>query len=210
MMVLKGGMSNTDAEQELKVSWFPCDVISSFAKTAGILRSNHAYCIRGLSPVTRMKSSLSGLVSTTTTKRRYTKKEASFTARFECPILRLFRQCWPIASVWASRAQVTGRRKGWHGRARGKTVKVTAGQATEITQKSTGGCWSCWYYQRWFLGETALDFIWKTGKATSLDDAKAKRIERTIHEWEDLNIDLIYIILLTKRNGYLDRGTMRE
>ena len=191
MMVLKGGMNNTDAEQELKVSSFPRDLFYTFAKTAGLWRINHADWIRELSPVTKMKSSLSGLVSTTIMKRRSTRKEASFTARFECLVLCLFWQCWPIAPVWTSRAQIPRGGNRGYCRTRGKAVKVTARQATEITQKSTGGCWSYWYYQGWLLGETAMDFIWKTGQATSLDAAKAKKDRnnewmRTYEDWSNL------------------------
>ena len=49
---------------------------------------------------------------------------------------------------------------GWNGVYAGrKDVEIAPGQTTQVASEGSGGCWTCWYYQGWFLGEKALDFV---------------------------------------------------
>lgn len=84
-MVLQGGMSNTDAEQELKVGYY-----------SSIRSTGHWLDIRVLCLQTRMKFSSSGLESTTITSWRSIKRALYFIARYAPIYIMCFVLSQPV------------------------------------------------------------------------------------------------------------------
>lgn len=71
-------------------------------------------------------------------------------------LIHIFSFLWYIVSVGGAKTNTAGRNGVYAGR---KDVEIAPGQTSQVASEGSGGGWTCRYYQGWFLGEKALDFV---------------------------------------------------